>query len=228
VLNPLERAGVSVGNIDGVKLSIPNNYLLSGLLYKGEEQWSMARRTFTPSFDSEIENFAIVVRQSTLQPIQSAQDRSDFIASHRTAYTPPEKKWISVAFTAKPYRFGGGTLRKAFEGNIKDEAHWGPFIRQADDVYGLGHHVSPQKYNHVSGQIDELFFDEKKSTSFIECENTHRRVAPFDALIFCDHYFVLPEIRAVASVHYTDRDVIARWREVEAEITKIAHSFVVQ
>jgi hypothetical protein len=50
-------AGAAVGNINGVKLSIPHYYLLSGVQYRGEEPLMMKPRTFIPTFDTEIEDF---------------------------------------------------------------------------------------------------------------------------------------------------------------------------
>lgn len=62
--NPLEvDAKPAEGSIAGIRLSIPHNYLSSGVHYKGEPVRRRERLPNPPrTFESEIESFSLVLR----------------------------------------------------------------------------------------------------------------------------------------------------------------------
>jgi hypothetical protein len=105
----------------------------------------------------------------------------------------------------------------------------GPFILQEVEVYGLKHAVSKKQEKEKTSVIqpDELFYDITTWDTFITCSNYHRKVPPFDLLSHCEHLFIVSELKAVASIGY-EKDDLPRWREIEREIRKIAHSFIVE
>lgn len=229
--NPLEaNAKPAVGNMAGVKLSIPHHYLAAGVHYKGEEVWKRPRTPSPPrTFDSEIEDFSMVLRLSTLKPITTQQDWADYLEYGRTAYPRPDNRWLTMSFFPHTYAVNHGTLRGVVNRWVVDDiTKWGPFILQDTEMYGLTRARSTQQEKErSSGQIDELFYDSTTWGTFIECANSHRKVPPFDPLSSCDHLFIVPELRAVASVRCSKED-LPRWWEIERAIKDIAHSFIVK
>lgn len=202
---PFAQEAPAVGSMNGVKLSIPRNYLLSGLLYKGEDPWSGRTRSFTPTLDSSIEDFSLRLRMSTRKPVQSAQDWADYFKQGWHGVYTPDNTWITVSVEPEGLRNGGknGLLRSVFEGWRKDEAHWGPWVRERPDVYGLQYYVSRSPHGMDSTmQPNEIFYDAGTEKTFISCANGHRKAPPHDPTSFCQHLFVVPELKAVASVNY--------------------------
>lgn len=228
---PLEaNAKPAVGNMAGVKLSVPHHYLAAGVHYKGEEVWIRSRPPRPPrTFDSEIEDFSMLLRLSTLQPITTKQDWADYQEYGRTAHPQPDNHWLTMSFFPHTYEVNRGTLKGIVDRSMEDEAKRGPFLLQDVEVYGLKHARSTQqeKEKASSSQTDEFFYDPTTWGTFIRCANYHRKVPPFDPLSSCDHLFIVPELKAVASVHCKKED-LPRWREIERAIKNIAHSFIVE
>ncbi|HJT19661.1 MAG TPA: hypothetical protein VJ746_04275 [Nitrospira sp.] len=228
---PLEpNAPPAVGNIAGVKLSIPHHYLLSGVHYQGEEVWKPNRTPPPPrTYDTVIEDFAILLRLSTLTPITTSQDWADYRASAGTAETRPGKRWITVGFLSDMYRSSRGRLEHTVDVYLKDKSGFGPFELQRQEVFGLKHARSPKKTNEKAwyGDTDEIFYDPVGFETFIRCASYLRKVEPFDLMTHCEHLFAVHEIKVVAK-GYIQKEDLPRWREIEAAIRKIAHTFVVE
>lgn len=228
--NPLEaNAKPAIGNMAGIKLSIPHHFLAAGVHYKGEEVWVRSRTPPPPrTFESEIEDFSMLLRLSTLQPITTKQDWADHMEYGRTAYPRPDNRWLTMSFFPHTYAVNRGTLKGIVVWTMEDEAKWGPFVLQDVEMYGLKHAKSTQQEKErSSGQTDEFFYDSTTWGTFIRCANSHRKVPPYDPLSSCDHLFIVPELKAVASVH-CKREDLSRWREIERAIKNIAHSFIVE
>ena len=70
-----------VGRMGKVKLAVPKHYLLGPFVYKGVDIWnaeSFKNRPKQPTFDTEIDNFAIKIRQTNFKPIETQQDWTDY------------------------------------------------------------------------------------------------------------------------------------------------------
>src|SRR5262249_41523104 len=151
--SPLDaNAKAAVGNIKGIKLSIPQNYLLSGVHYRGDEVW---KRSQAPppvrTFDSEIQDFSLLLRESNLQPVRNEQDRADYLEYGRTANPRPDNRWLTTEFLPDWFVVNEGKLQAVFDRYMKDEAKWGPFIPQDKNVYGMKHAVSTQQEKDKQG-----------------------------------------------------------------------------
>lgn len=227
---PLEAAAKpAIGHIAGIKLSIPHKYLLSGVHYRGEEVWTKSGIAPPPrTFDSEIQDFSLLLRQSTLRPIETEQDWADYRAYGRTAFPQPENRWLTMEFIPRTYELNGGKVKDIIDWYVVDKTIWGAFIPQNSDEFGLKHVVSKKREGerHFS-EPDELFYDSKSWATLITCSNYHRAVEPFDPLSDCKHLFAVPELQSMASISY-EKSELHRWREIEGEIKKIAHSFIVE
>ncbi len=229
-----------VGKMGGVKLAIPEHYILGPVTYKGVDIWnaeSFKNRPKHPDFDTEIDNFAIRIRLSNFKPIESKQDWKDYgKLGEMTASNPPplENRWIHVSFsspTAYDDETCRGSQRCYFENLMKDDMHWGPFLPQKTDVYGLKHYVSAQRpaIGKSIGKFDEFFYDAATQKTMITCSNDLMEVPPYIHLSSCQHGFVVPELQGFADVDYNHpaNESLARWREVEDEIRKPVQSFIV-
>jgi hypothetical protein len=230
----------AVGNVGGVKLAIPQAYLFGPVVYAGDDIWSTAPRKSRkqrPAFANEMENFAILVRLSNFRPIETRRDREDFQkleSKTALAYPPPQDRWIVVglksssAYVSPDCRSG---MRCYFEGILKDQAGWGPFVRQRDKAYGLDHYLSLQRptLKLPGGGFDEFFYEPSGENSLITCSNKPMTASPHAPLEFCDHDFVIPELGVGVTVHYLHpaKEELPRWRDVEQNIRRIVKSFVV-
>lgn len=223
------KAKPAVGNMAGVKLSIPHHYLLAGVHYKGEEVWTRSRPPAPPrTFESEIEDFSIRLRQSTLKPITTRQDWVDYQEYGRTAHPQTNNRWLTVGFHPDAFALNDEMLKGLVNRYMVDDVTgWGPFIPQDMDVHGLKHAKSTREEKSSVVQADELFYDNATWNTFITCSNNRRKVPPFDVFSHCWHSFPVPELKAVAKAFY-NKDDLPRWREIEHAIKDIAHSFIVK
>jgi hypothetical protein len=218
--------------MNGVKLAIPQHYLLGPKGYKGIDIWnaeSYKKRPQTNSFDNELDNFAIKIRLTNFKPIETSKDRDDYgKLGSLIGAPPPENRWIHVGIKTvnSPYDF-----ERTVQLWLKDEPGWGPFVGQPES-WKLKHYVSTQvptvddKTWHQTKQW-EFFYDPVSWTTFISCQNdivptTHRQIKQ------CQQQFFLPGIQAIINVDTLyDAADLARWPEIEQEVRKVIQSFIV-
>lgn len=230
--HPIEaNADFVVGNMAGVKISIPKNYLIRGPNphYKGEDVWSPSKvPSPTRNFESEILDFGLLLRDTDLQPILTKNDLDEYQTQYKPSSSKRDHQWITIEFQSSFYVLGHGNMQAAYENWMKNEANWGPWIPQETDVSGLKHFVSKKQNINVMNYSspDEFFYDPSTRNTFISCTNRRRAVPPFDALRGCEHKFDLPELRAQVRVNYSKND-LPRWREIESLIKAMAYTLVV-
>ncbi|WP_321899961.1 hypothetical protein [Paraburkholderia heleia] len=206
------------GVMNGVKLKIPDNYLMNGVEYEGE------RRDGTDSGlaetkQSKIDNFGILLRLSTLRPIETDADLHDWHAAQSKPIF--QKNWMMVSFD------NHYPIKKNSDGPDMIPA-WGPYVADKIMPYGLMHFESTQsvddgarnQYGHV-----EYFYNRSTLTT-IMCQTHKPRTPPFNDFSICHHYFFIPDLNVMAEAFYTKNDV-SRWKKIEDEVKKIAHSFIV-
>jgi hypothetical protein len=217
------RAEASIGSLNGVRLSIPNYYLLSGVQYKGEEPLSTASRITPPTYDTPIEQFAILIRLSNFQPIKTEQDRRDYRAATGRVLPDMYESWMTVGFDPR-WSEDNSVIRNTVENWQRDDTDWGPFLPDDGNSIGLLHMVSTRPTNEFTPKR-EYFYDANYST-FIVCHTSKQRVAPYALTSRCDHNFLIPEMHARARAIYTTQN-LPRWREIEDGVQKVANDFVV-
>jgi hypothetical protein len=229
----LPSAPPAIGQINGVKISIPRYYLTPGLEYEGENFWEGKRRTFTPTFDSPIKDFGIRLRVSNLEPIRTQQDEADYINfghTPETRYKNSSEMWMLVAVYADRYRSNWlQGLRNSYDADDATNRRIGPFTRQPELEFGLAHSVSPHPVDdgvpQHSGWGQDFYYDETSKATLILCQTSRMVVEPYLILTSCSHFFILPELKAVAEAIYTKND-LHRWREIEGHLKSIFHSFI--
>jgi hypothetical protein len=214
----------AVGTVNGVKLWIPKYYLLHGVVYEGGERIGLGAASSAVTQNSRIDNFGILVRLSTFQPIQSVEDREDW--KEASMHADLEKKWLMVAFDNHYPPPSTPPLHAAYM-----ISRWGPYIPDKKLPYGLVHYESTQsvedgmKNSDLYGHV-EYFFDDASMTA-IFCQTTRMVVPPFSQIESCEHRFLVPDLHLMAEAFYTKKD-LSRWVEIEGRMRAIANSFIVQ
>lgn len=227
---------VTVGNIAGIKLSVPNDYVLYGVHYKGDATRNSSHHAPPRSFASEIQEFSLLLHLPTLQPGQNEQVWPSYLEFRQPVRHRPGGRSFSVSFSSDSYAANGGQLQAVLDrymkGYMKDDSQGGPFISQDGEVYGLKHALSKHQENersrkHSITQSDQLLYDPTTWGTVITCGTYRRNEPPFDLLSDCEHQFVVPELKVVASIHYEKAD-LSHWQEIENVIKQITHSVVVE
>ncbi len=216
----------SLGRMNGVKLAIPQHYLLGPKGYKGVDIWSAEsykKRPQTESFDNELDNFAVRIRLINFKPIETFKDTDDYgKLGSLIGVPPPENRWIHVGIEADDRDLD---FKTTVAGWLKDEAGWGPFVAQPE-VWGLKRYLSSEQPSPDKTQWE--FFYNDQSTVFANCQNNLMKYPPYGRLAFCKLQFFAPELRAKIIVsNIQNREDLARWAEIEREVRKVIQSFIV-
>jgi hypothetical protein len=115
---------------------------------------------------------------------------------------------------------------------LKDEPHWGPFVLQKQDAFGLDHYVSSQRLEPGKsiGAYDEVFYDAKTDQTIVTCSNIPAIPAPHERMSFCTLLFFIPELPASieVSLSHPAKESMPKWREIEAAIRNVLRSFIIQ
>lgn len=218
----------AIGNINGIKVSIPKNYLFGWVQYEGQEPLDPFPVS-TPTFDSKILHFAMLLRLSNFQPITTPQDKADYDESMSRVFPDYKEMWLGVGFHLDTYNPKDGLLKHVVTNWEKDGAERGPYIKQKSPVDGLVYEnsVRPAETKIPRSPHYAFFYDETTYKTFIHCQSHTQYVPPYATFTDCHHLFVVPEFKIVAEAIYTKKD-LPRWREIEEETKKIIHSFIVQ
>ena len=221
-----------VGRMGGAKLEIPQEFILGPVAYKGVDIWkpdTFKNKPDHPTFDNEIDTFAIRIRQTNFKPIETEIDLREYRQSYEAVreLPPRNKRWIHVGFDARRYPMPSPSEKA--ESWYKDDAHWGPYVKAAD-VWGLVHYVSVQRPStDVShGDQVEYFYDAAGNSTFMFCRNTLRKVPPYDPLSHCQIEISVPKLMAYADItNIRDKTDLASWREVRDGVLRVVDSFIV-
>lgn len=229
--NPLSGAPPAVGNLNGVKIAIPREYMLFGVQYMGEDVWKPKPRTTAPSFDTPIQSFSMLLRLSDLEPIRTPQDMADYQASQHRVASPT---WSIIGVSSEPDE---PVINNAMEWTkIVVEHRRSPFDTEHDrnvdtteNIYGLSHsyieHYKANPGQKLFEQRPHTYYDAKNWSGLIVC----RDPLPEHVMKFhhCTQSFFNKELKAHIEVSY-DIDQLPRWKDIQEKISKIVLSFVVK
>jgi hypothetical protein len=215
-----------IGNINGVKLSIPRYF------FGEDESFSFLRgkRDIMNTYDTPIENLAIIIRLSNLEPMRTRQNLHDHLDSGRAAKPYYFETWTTVGVHPEWYR--DDLLQHVWDAYHADNDYIravGPFTRQERLEFDLVHATSPHPFDdggvghYQWGQ--EIYYDESSHSTFITCESHKMVVAPHLITTTCKHDFVIPEYKSIAQATYS-KSHLSRWREIEAKLHAIFTSFI--
>lgn len=221
----LSGAPPSIGNIHGIDFSIPQNYLLSSVVYAGQDAWTYSSKQEAPSYKRAIDNIDILLRLSNLEPIRSQADWNDWIKAlngKRFLY----ETWLTGTVWGRAEMYPpDGTYRTIIPRYWESSAPFGKFNIHAPNEYGLAHYLVKKQQ---SGTPGELYFDPETWTNLITCE-TFIGVPPRGVTFSsCEDDFLIPGLHGVVvKVHFA-KSQLHRWREIQSRLTQIIDSWVVQ
>lgn len=221
----LSGAPPSIGNIGGINFSIPQNYLLSRVVYAGQDAWTYSAKQEAPSYKRSIDNIDILLRLSNLEPIHSQADWNDWI---RALNGKPflYETWLTGTVWGRAEMYpSDGTYKTIIPRYWESSVPFGKFDIHAPNEYGLAHYLVKKQR---SGTPSELYFDPETWTNLITCE-TFIGVPPRGVTISsCEDDFLIPGLHGVVvKVHFA-KSQLHRWREIQSRITQIVASWVVQ
>jgi hypothetical protein len=221
----LSGAPPSIGNINGVDFSIPQNYLLSRVVYAGQDAWTYSSKHEAPSYKRAIDNIDILLRLSNLKPIRSQADWNDWMKSLNTTKPFLYETWLTGTVWGRAEMYpSDGTYKTIIPRYWESSVPFGKFDTHAPNEYGLAHYLVKKQQ---SGTPGELYFDPETWTNIITCETfkgAPPRVMPFSS---CEDSFLIPGLHGVVvQVHFA-KSQLHRWREIQSQITKIVDSWVV-
>jgi hypothetical protein len=220
----LSGAPPSIGNIGGIDVSIPQNYLLSGVVYVGQDAWTYSAKQEAPSYKRTIDNIDFLLRLSNLEPIRSQADWNDWIKALNGKPFLYETWLTGSVFNRAGMYPSDGTYKTIIPRYWESSVPFGKFNIHAPNEYGLAHYLVKKQQAWAPG---ELYFDPETWTNLITCD-TEKGTPPLGVTTsLCSDTFLIPELRVVVDAHFA-KDKLYRWREIQSRITEIVDSFVVK
>lgn len=215
----------SIGNIDGVDFSIPQNYLLSRVVYAGQDAWTYSAKRETPSYKRVIDNIDIRLRLSNLAPIHSQADWNDWIRA-LNGKTFLYETWLTGSIFGRAEMYPpDGTYKTIIPRYWESSAPFGKFDIHESDQYGLAHYLVKKPQD---GAPSELYFDPETWTNLITCD-TEKGIPPLGVTTtLCDDSFLIPGLHGVVvQVHFA-KSHLHQWRKIQARITQLIDSWIVE
>ncbi|MBF0099124.1 MAG: hypothetical protein HQM04_19035 [Magnetococcales bacterium] len=250
-----------LGNIAGVKLAFPYNIKYSPyprVHYEGRDKgWGFERmlfgkngdpdqfvwrkpmeggpvkEIFTPTYDSNIEQFSFMVRMSDFSRIKSERDFNEWLGRPRLYgdknLPPDHHRWLDVEVRPDLFREGNGNLRVLFDKDLERMSkNLGQFSKQSDE-FGLKKIASSRE----AGKLmlkgvglfkDTFFYDDEKWETLIECMRNSGSVSGME--LVCRHYFVVRSLNAVAEAYFHSVADLSNWKTIEMKISKFVESYI--
>ena len=230
------------GTMAGVKLAFPRTKVgelvcsEADVHYEGEKDfWSanLKRKYPTPTQDTVIRDFTITLNRATFQPVASKDDVVSFGVDYVRAYGDDNlpwrsNRWPGFAFVPDLYAQGNGQLKRLYDEQTAASTQLLGRLVPRRDEYGLRKVSSDQEGGRFPeatfrGLFDTWYFDDASWKSMIACRRMSDSKSPMKLL--CKHYFVVPELRAVAVGWVSATEDVAEWRRIEGEFRRRALSF---
>lgn len=233
------------GTMAGVKLAFPRfesdgvEYCAASILYANEKTlWSdnphLKVKHLIPTQDTVISSFSIVLNRATFKPIASKSDLYSFAGSFRIYgdedLPPAYMRWAQFAFSPQLYSKYNGSLKSLYEEQRASSTRFIHQFSNRSDRFGLHVISSDQEggpfMKRVVGDVyDTWYFDEQWNT-LISCMRDSQSKDP--AKIDCVHYFVVPELRAVAYARTFTITDVTDWNQLQDVFRARALSYIVE
>ena len=212
------------GNMNGVKIAIPPKYWASVVLQnKNNSDWCRDT-SLSEEFKCPIWSISLILKYPSFEPIYTQQDLNEW---HNNFMRPFEKQepgqhWLEMGYRGDLFKDTNGDLRILYRNHIeKAIKHFGAL--RCDSKFEL-EHCATEKQDFPE-LVNEFFFDKKTKQTLIECK---RFALPNGHLLGCFHYFVVPEIKAVAKMWASSDMEVSKWQLFNAAFKKIATTLVAQ
>lgn len=218
----------AVGNLSGVHISIPHDYLDFGVTYLGEGATDPKPREQVPSFNTPIQSFSILLRLADLQPRRTAQDQQDWAEQMHSREANFTKWWMGIEVTNIEFpNHGADWLQAAVDRYLKLKDFGGDEYFDDADKVGLKRKITRILNSAPSYETQhDLMFDKDKKLSLITCRHTRREGETHDSEVECVQTFYLEDLHAIVNLRY-DEPYIVNWKDYQRKITDLLRSFVV-
>jgi len=216
----------AVGNLSGVRVSIPHEYLAFGVTYVGESSMDAKPRERVPDFNTPIQSFSLLLRLSDLQPRRTAQDQKEWAAQMHSREANFTKWCMGVEVTNIEFpNHGVDWLKAAVDRYLGMKDIGGDEYFDAADVSGLTRKITKNLKSAPSYETQhDLMFDKDKKLSLITCRHTRRDGEDHDTEVQCVQTFYLDDLHAIVNLRYDDI-YLENWRVYQKELTKLLQSF---
>lgn len=211
-----------VGNINGVKISIPPKYWASVVLQNKENPDSCSDSLSQVEYKCPIWAISLFLRYPSFAPIYTQQDLNEWHSNFMRPFEKqdPGQHWLAMGYRGDMYLNTQGDLRAMYRSHFEEATkHFGQL--SCDSKYLLEHCITEKQ--DVPAKVNEFYFDVKNGQTLIECE---RYAPPNGRLISCQHYFVVPKIRAVAEIGVSSDMEVAMWESFNQALQDVAASLV--
>ena len=210
------------GNMNGVKIAIPEKYWASVVVQnKTNPSWCQDTSSVN-QFKCPIWAISLDLRYPSFEPIYTQQDLIDW---HRNFMRPFDKQdlgqhWLALGYRGDLFEDIKGNLGALYRSHLEEATkHFGQL--SCNSKYGLLHCVTEKEDGPL--RRNEFFFDDKAKTTLIECT---RLSLSHGNYLSCTHYFIVPEIKAIAEIGVNSDKEISLWKKLNASVYNITNELI--
>lgn len=235
------KRGPAIGNLGGVPVSIPPNYLhIMGVEYAGDPHWLEPRKGERPvrTFDSQFTSIGLTVHLPDMKPHLPEND-----ASYQKRYkSVGNREWLEVGILAgSGMGVGDKTLEKPYEYLFPNQEKFNQYRYEKlpELKYGLIEFKAiginePYDRTRMYKVFDDNVYDvtnhhllfyrtDGKITTMIEC-GAGVAAVPGGIQSCSQRFLLLPEIKAEASLRYPP-ELLPQWRELQDGVRRVILNF---
>ena len=232
------------GIMSGVKLAFPRIpvdgavYGVAQVHYSDQKAWS-DQSPKVPYSGSEqpknIRDFILTLNRRTFLPVSTKSDMETFVNSF-VAYgdenLPPEsKRWLELIVSPLSHSTALEELKALFEQQLTFSRRVIGPIRSGPSEFDLETEIAaeeggPYVVKEMRDVYDKWYVDKKTWGTLIACMHHSSNNSPLK--LSCVHYFVVPELKAVAHVGYSCTDDLSNWRFIEDQVRARISTYVIK
>jgi hypothetical protein len=228
-----------LGTMAGVELSFPRTKYGYPYIHYGnaKDGWGAnpTRSDPLPTQQSAIRDFIITLNRSTFRPVCTKEDVDSYALNFRPygdANLPDESsRWLEFIFSPRLQSQSRPQLKGYYEEQVVASTRLlGPLIPRPDS-FGLrsvsaNREGGPYRKSEMHDVYDTWYLDDSSWRTLISC--THYSESRTPLKLSCVHYFVVPELNAVAHGGYMAMADVSDWKRIEKEFRERVLSYLVK
>jgi hypothetical protein len=204
-----DAGSIYIGDIDGVRISIPSKYVRSAEIEVQEHPTKTVSVGDIAKLKSEkIYGLGLPLRRSDYQPILDDQDLRDWYSSY---LKPSSHRWLTV---------GVGPIDRLTSMNSRIHKKISEQKQLHCDIKFDLTHCHFEKATDDPFEIEDVFFNASGST-LIACAGSEKQI-----YLNCSHHFSSRNPSLSIGVTYDLYDQLNNWKDVEHSIDSIVEKFI--